>query len=152
MGISLVIAGHETTVNGISSLLWSLGEHPETKKRVIADPGGLLPRAVDEALRLESPIAMMGRTATEPVTLAGGVEIGVGGEKVGLFFGGAANLDPDRFPPDPGTFDIDRSAAQSHLAFGHGIHRCVGGALGEARDAGRRRGRPAPDPGLSHRR
>lgn len=120
MGISLVIAGHETTVNGISSLLWLLGEHPQTKQRVIDDPG-LLPKAVDEALRLESPVTMMGRTATEPVTLAG-VEVEVG-EKVGLFFG-AANLDPARFP-DPGTFDIDRSA-QSHLAFGHGIHRCVG--------------------------
>ncbi|MFH5824659.1 cytochrome P450 [Georgenia sp. AZ-5] len=126
LGISLVLAGHETTVNGISSMLWLIGAHPEVKERLIADPQ-LIPRALEEALRRESPVTMMGRTATEKVEL-GGITIEPG-EKVGLNFG-AANLDPAKYP-NPGVFDIDREA-KSHLAFGHGIHRCIGEYLARA--------------------
>lgn len=124
--VSLVVAGQETTVNGIGSLLWLLGAHQDAKQRLLDDPS-LVPRAVEEALRLESPIAMMGRTAAEDLEIDG-VAVGKG-EKVGLVFG-AANLDPSRFP-DPARFDLDRSSP-SHLAFGHGIHRCVGEHLARA--------------------
>jgi len=76
---------------------------------------------VEESLRLESPIQMMARTLTED-TVVEGVRM-TAGDKLGLVWG-AANLDETRFP-DPEVFDIDRPARQD-LAFGYGIHRCVG--------------------------
>jgi cytochrome P450 len=121
IAVTLVVAGQETTVNGIGNLLWLLGAHPEAKQRVLDDPA-LIPDAVEEALRLESPVQMMGRTAAQDLEIDG-VPVRKG-DKVGLVFG-AANLDPARFPA-PGKFDLDRSSPASHLAFGHGIHRCVG--------------------------
>jgi cytochrome P450 len=127
IAVTLVVAGQETTVNGIGSMLWLLGAHPAAKQRVLADPA-LIPDAVEEALRLESPVQMMGRTAAEDIQI-GGVPVRKGG-KVGLVFG-AANLDPARFP-EPGKFDLDRPSRASHLAFGHGIHRCVGEHLARA--------------------
>jgi cytochrome P450 len=121
IAVTLVVAGQETTVNGIGNMLWLLGAHLETKQRLLDDPA-LIPHAVEEALRLESPVQMMGRTAAEDLQI-GGVPVRKG-DKVGLVFG-AANLDPARFP-EPGKFDLDRPSPASHLAFGHGIHRCVG--------------------------
>jgi cytochrome P450 len=121
IAVTLVVAGQETTVNGIGNLLWLLGAHPEAKQRVLDDPA-LIPDAVEEALRLESPVQMMGRTAAQDLEIDG-VPVRKG-DKVGLVFG-AANLDPARFPA-PGKFDLDRPSPASHLAFGHGIHRCVG--------------------------
>ncbi|HEX4832521.1 MAG TPA: cytochrome P450 [Trebonia sp.] len=126
MAVTLVVAGQETTVNGIGNLLWLLGREQGAKQRLLDDPA-LIPGAVDEALRLESPVQMMGRTAAADLEIDG-VPVRKG-DKVGLVFG-AANLDPARFP-DPGRFDLDRSPA-SHLAFGHGIHRCVGEHLARA--------------------
>jgi cytochrome P450 len=117
---TLVIAGQETTVNGIASLLWLVGTHPEVKRRLLEDHS-LIPQTIKEALRLESPVAMMGRTATRPMEV-GGVTVAPG-TKVGLFFG-AANLDATQFD-NPNVFDIDRNG-QPHLSFGHGIHRCLG--------------------------
>jgi cytochrome P450 len=121
--LTLIVAGHETTMNGIASTLWLIGAHPEAKRRLIADPS-LIPAVVEKSLRLESPIQMMARTLTED-TVVEGVRM-TAGDKLGLVWG-AANLDEARFP-DPEVFDIDRPANQ-HLAFGHGIHRCVGEQL-----------------------
>ncbi|MGF7238642.1 MAG: cytochrome P450, partial [Frankia sp.] len=118
--ITLVVAGHETTVNGIASVLWLLGAHPDIKQRLIDDPA-LIPNAVEEALRLESPVQMMARTLTEDAEIDG-IEMKAG-DKVGLVWG-AGNHDESKFA-DPDRFDIDRPA-NPHLAFGHGIHRCVG--------------------------
>jgi cytochrome P450 len=126
MTVTLVLAGQETTVNGIGSMLWLLGAHPEVKERLIADPG-LIPQAVEEVLRLEAPVSMLGRIAAEDLQIDG-VRISKG-EMVGLVYG-AANLDPAVFP-DPGAFDIDREAAP-HLTFGFGAHRCVGEHLARA--------------------
>lgn len=126
-GVTLVVAGQETTVNGIGNMLWLLGAHPEAKQRLLDDKA-LIPNAVEEALRLESPVQMMGRTAAEDLEIDG-VRVRKG-DKVGLVFG-AANLDPARFP-EPGRFDLDRPSAAAHLAFGHGIHRCVGEHLARA--------------------
>lgn len=127
MAVTLVVAGQETTVNGIGNMLWLLGAHPSAKQRILDDPA-LIPAAVEESLRLESPVQMMGRTAAEDLQV-GGAQVRKG-DKVGLVFG-AANLDPARFP-EPGTFDLDRPSAAAHLAFGHGIHRCVGEHLARA--------------------
>ena len=60
--VTLVVAGQETTVNAIGNLLWLLGAHQAVKQRILDDPA-LVPKAVEEALRLESPVQMMGRTA-----------------------------------------------------------------------------------------
>jgi cytochrome P450 len=127
IAVTLVVAGQETTVNGIGNMLWLLGAHPAAKQRVLDDPA-LIPDAVEESLRLESPVQMMGRTAAEDLQIDG-VPVRKG-DKVGLLFG-AANLDPARFP-EPGKFDLDRPSPASHLAFGHGIHRCVGEHLARA--------------------
>lgn len=120
MTITLVMAGQETTVNGIGGALWLIGAHQDVKKRLIADPS-LIPGAVEECLRLESPVQMMGRTVTADFELQG-VPVATG-DKVGLVWG-AANLDPAKFE-NPEKFDIDRDS-NPHVAFGHGIHRCVG--------------------------
>jgi len=126
MTVTLVLAGQETTVNGIGSMLWLLGAHPEVKERLIADPA-LIPQMVEEILRLEAPVSMLGRTAAEDLQIDG-VQIHKG-EMVGLVYG-AANLDPATYP-EPGKFDIDREGAP-HLAFGYGPHRCVGEHLARA--------------------
>ncbi len=63
MVLTLTVAGHETTVNGIGSALWLIGSHLQIKQRLIDNPR-LIPAAVEEALRLESLIQMMARTVT----------------------------------------------------------------------------------------
>lgn len=118
--LTLIVAGHETTVNGISSLLWLVGAHPDVKQRLIEDPSRIS-AAVEEALRLESPVQMLGRTLTEDVEVDG-VRMKAG-DKIGLVWG-AANHDEAKFA-HPDIFDIDRPG-NPHLAFGHGIHRCIG--------------------------
>ena len=118
--LALVVAGHSTTVNAISSALWLLDSHPEVTQRLIEHPDRI-PAAVEEILRFESPVQVMARTVTEDTDIDG-VRLRAG-DRVGLVFG-AANHDPARFE-NPHTFDIDRPT-NPHLAFGHGIHRCVG--------------------------
>ncbi|MFH5824672.1 cytochrome P450 [Georgenia sp. AZ-5] len=123
---TLVIAGHETTVNGIGALLWLVGAHPAAKRLLLHDRS-LVDAAVEEALRLESPVLMAGRTVTAPASL-GGIDMSVG-DRVALHFG-AANLDAEAFDR-PGEFNIERDK-NPHVAFGHGIHRCVGEHLARA--------------------
>lgn len=121
MVITLIIGGLETTVNGISSMLVLVAEHPEVRARLIADPS-LIPAAVEESLRISSPVQMIARTAAAAVDL-GGCPVKAG-DKVGFSLG-AAHFDASKFE-NPDVFDIDRTSSASHLAFGHGIHRCVG--------------------------
>ncbi|MET8877513.1 cytochrome P450 [Nocardia sp. NPDC004604] len=120
MSMTVVLAGQETTVNGISGILSILATQPDIKRTLLDQPE-LLATAVEEALRLESPIQMMGRTATEDHTVEGCPV--AAGDKVGIVWG-AANLDPAKFE-EPGTFRLDRGPIP-HVAFGHGAHRCVG--------------------------
>ncbi|MFH5824607.1 cytochrome P450 [Georgenia sp. AZ-5] len=124
--LTLIIAGQTTTVNGISSLLRLVSERPEIKQALQDDPS-LIPAAIDEALRLEAPVQYMARTVTSD-TVFGGVEMKAG-DKVALLFG-LANLDEAGFE-NPGKFDLGRRH-NNHLAFGHGIHRCVGEHLARA--------------------
>ncbi|MEV4137311.1 cytochrome P450 [Dactylosporangium sp. NPDC049742] len=120
----LLIAGHETTVNLIGNGMWTLLTRPEEHRRLLADPA-LIPRAVEEFLRLESPVETATfRVAMEPVTY-GGITIPAGAVvAISLL---SADRDPDRFP-DPAAVDLDRPDNQ-HLAFGHGIHYCLGAPL-----------------------
>nr|BFE58586.1 cytochrome P450 [Dactylosporangium thailandense] len=124
MAFLLLLAGHETTMNLISNGMYTLLTHPEAHRRLREDPS-LVPAAVEEFLRLESPVeTATTRTATEPVTY-GGVTIPAGAMvAISLL---AADRDPERFR-EPGAFVLDRGDNQ-HLAFGHGIHYCLGAPL-----------------------
>ncbi len=120
----LLIAGHETTVNLISNGLYLLLTHPEAHRKLQADPG-LIPAAVEEFLRYESPVeTTTPRFAAEPVEL-GGMTIPAG--EVVLVSLSSVNRDEGRFA-EPDRFDVTR-ADSSHMAFGHGIHFCLGAPL-----------------------
>ncbi|MFD2467791.1 cytochrome P450 family protein [Amycolatopsis silviterrae] len=117
-------AGYETTANLISSSVYALLKHPEQLELLRGD-AALLPNAVEEFLRYESPLNLSTlRYTTESVEIGGTVV--PAGEVVFLALC-SANRDPDRFA-EPDRLDIRRNAA-AHLAFGHGIHHCVGAPL-----------------------
>jgi cytochrome P450 len=104
-------------------MLYLLATHPEQYELVRADPE-LIPAAVDESLRLGSPVRAFTRLAIAPYRT---VEVSVAeGERVLLLYG-AANRD-ERHYPDPDRFDVRREAADQ-FAFGFGVHRCAGGHL-----------------------
>lgn len=113
----------ETTINAIGNILWLLARHPAQWQLLLRQPE-LIPSAINESLRLESPLQIWSRVAREDVTV-GGAEIPAG-TRVAMFLGGA-NRD-ERHYPDPETFDVRRNPAD-HLAFGNGIHTCVGAPL-----------------------
>jgi cytochrome P450 len=120
----LFIAGHETTVALISNGVLALLTHPDQLAHVRADPA-LWPGAVEELLRFDSPTQVPIPVATaEPVELAG-TTIPAGEHVIVSIL--AANRDPARFP-DPDRLDLTR-ADGGHLAFGHGIHHCLGAPL-----------------------
>ena len=124
MVLLLVVVGHETSVNLIGNGVLALLQHPDQLQRLQADPA-LLPDAVEEMLRYDCPVerAPM-RYAAEDVVL-GGVTIRRG-DAVSVVLG-AANRDPGQFAA-PDRFDIGRSPNR-HLAFGLGIHYCLGAPL-----------------------
>jgi cytochrome P450 len=125
LGLTLVtvIAGHETTVGGIGSMLMHVGSNPEVRARLLADPE-LIPRAVEETVRMEAPIQGAARTVLRPATVRGhGFDPG---ERVWLLYA-AGNRDAETFP-DPDRFSLDR-IPNRHLGFGDGVHRCVGAPL-----------------------
>ena len=119
----LLIAGHETTVNLIGNGMQALLHHPDQLSGLRADPR-LLPSAVEELLRFDSPVQLTGRIATQQLEIDGHV-ISQGEWVLPLL--GAANHDPAQFP-DPETLDISR-APNNHVAFGRGIHFCLGAPL-----------------------
>lgn len=120
----LFIAGHETTVNLIGNGTWALLRNPEQLARLRTDPD-LIGPAIEELLRYDGPVHLTGRVATDELELAPGV-VAREGEFVTVLLA-AANRDPDQFR-DPDRLDIGR-ADNRHLAFGHGIHYCLGAAL-----------------------
>ncbi|MEW2554796.1 cytochrome P450 family protein [Streptomyces zhihengii] len=121
----LLVAGHETTVNLISSGVLALLTHPDQLALLRADPG-LIDDAVEEMLRYDGPVETPTyRFTTEPYEV-GGTTVPGGGQLV-LVAMSDANRDPARFP-DPNRFDIRRDT-RGHLAFGHGIHFCLGAPL-----------------------
>ncbi|MFI8826175.1 cytochrome P450 [Streptomyces sp. NPDC053431] len=120
----LLIAGHETTVNLIANTVRALLTHPEQLDALRAD-FGLLDATIEESLRYDGPVENATlRFAKEPITL-GGARIPVGG--VVLVALASAARDPGRFP-EPDRFDVRRDP-RGHLAFGHGIHYCLGAPL-----------------------
>src|SRR5215475_4025351 len=117
----IVFAGNDTTRNTISGSMKLLTEFPEQKKALMADMS-LLPNAVDELIRMVSPVIYMRRTATCDTEI-GGQKIAEG-EKVIMYFS-AANRDPAVFA-DPDKLDIRRANAGKNIAFGFGPHVCIG--------------------------
>lgn len=115
----------ETTVSALGSTLLLLDRFPEARAELLADPG-LAARAVEEVLRLESPVHSPSRTVAHDVELDG-VQYRQG-DRVLLLFG-SGNYDDEKFA-DPERFDLHRPTNQ-HLTFGHGVHRCVGAPLAQ---------------------
>jgi len=122
MCVLLLVAGNETTRNGLSGAMQLLIENPEARKRLIEDPS-LIPGAIEEMLRLISPVVSFARTATSDTEIRG-VPIKKG-QKVLMIYG-SANRDAEEFE-NPDEFDIDRNP--QHLAFGIGNHFCMGANL-----------------------
>lgn len=116
----LMNAGGDTSYNGFSSVMTALLTHPEQLAAVKQDRR-LVPKAIEEGLRWNSPVTMISRTPKKPLELAG-VEM-LPGDHVGVVLP-AANRDPDAFER-PDEFDI-RRANRLHLAFGGGSHICIG--------------------------
>jgi cytochrome P450 len=123
---SLSFAGHETTNYLIGNLVRRLLEEPERWLAVVDDPS-LIAAAVEETLRYDPSVPVWRRVTTRPVTL-GGVDLPEGA-KLFLWLA-AAGRDPDVFD-EPERFDLARENARRHLAFGKGIHFCLGSALGK---------------------
>lgn len=119
----LLLAGNETTTNLLGNVLIALLAHPDELARVTRDPSRI-PALVEETLRYESPIQFLFRQTTQDVEIAG-VSIPSGSLVMPLL--GSANRDEARFP-DPNRFDVARDT-QGHLAFGLGIHFCLGASL-----------------------
>ena len=119
----LLIVGYETTTNLIGNGLLALLRNPDELERLRAEPE-LLPTAVEEFLRYDSPVQATARVAREEVELSG-EKIPAGARVMTLI--GAANRDPEQFE-DPDRLDVSRTD-NPHLSFGHGIHSCLGAPL-----------------------
>src|SRR3954468_24481918 len=117
---SLLTAGVDTTVHGISAVLHAFATHPDQWARLVADPS-LARVAFDEAVRWESPVQTFFRTTTTDVRI--GDAVVPEGRKV-LMFLAAANRDPRRWA-HPDRFDLSRDPS-GHVGFGMGLHQCVG--------------------------
>ncbi|HEV7861765.1 MAG TPA: cytochrome P450, partial [Acidimicrobiia bacterium] len=120
----LIVAGHDTTVNLIGNGLVALFRHPDQLARLRGDLG-LVPAAVEEFLRYDGPLQHTTFRMTADAITIGDVEIPAH-EQV-LVVAAAANRDPARFA-DPDRLDVSR-ADNRHIAFGHGIHFCLGAPL-----------------------
>jgi cytochrome P450 len=121
--ILLLNAGHEATVNVSGNGLLALLTHPDQLARLRADPA-LLPTAIEELMRFDSPLQLFERTATEDVEI-GGVTVPAGQKIAALL--GSANHDPAVFA-GPETLDVGRTD-NPHISFGAGIHFCIGAPL-----------------------
>ena len=120
---TLLIAGNETTTSLVARMIFTLLDHPDEFAKLKADLS-LLPNAIEETLRYAGVVPALPRLTTEDTEI-GGVEIPA--RQLVLPFFMAANRDPRRFP-DPDRFDITRKT-NGHLAFGFGIHFCLGAHL-----------------------
>lgn len=120
---TLALAGHETTMNSSGHLFWLLANDAELQERLRVDPA-LAPRYVEEMLRLRTPAQMFARRLTQDVTIDDTTM--AAGDNVLLLYG-SGNRDEAQFD-HADVFDIDRPA-RGHLAFGWGIHQCIGAPL-----------------------
>jgi cytochrome P450 family 150 subfamily A5 len=124
---NLFAAGQETTVRLLGAALHLIGERPDLQQ-LLRDERDRIPNFVEETLRYESPVKGDFRLSRVSTTV-GGVEIPAG--TTVMVLNGAANRDPSQFD-EPAEFDVDRTNARQHLAFGHGAHTCPGAPLARA--------------------
>jgi cytochrome P450 len=122
--LQILTAGNETTTSAIGSALLLLLQNPEVEARIRAD-GSLLEPFIEEVLRLESPLHGHFRLVRRDTEVAG-MPLAQGSRVMLLW--GAANRDGDEFP-NPVAIDLTRRNGKAHLAFGLGIHHCIGAAL-----------------------
>ena len=120
----LLVAGNETTTNALTAGVLNIIENPAAYAKVAAD-SSLIKSLVEETLRLESPTNSMWRIVKREIVL-GGVTLPLGSMVLLRF--GSGNRDATRFA-DPDRFDVERNNLHLHLAFGRGIHSCVGAML-----------------------
>ena len=123
----VLAAGFETTVNLLGNGIRLLLNSPDQLAKLVADPS-LWPNAVEEILRLDSPVQLSARVARTDTEVAG--TLVRAGETVVIYLAGA-NRDPAVFD-DPNRFDVERANAGKHLAFSGGRHFCLGAALARA--------------------
>ncbi len=123
--MSLVVAGNETTRQLLSGAVVALADHPDQRAALVDGPEAI-PGAVEECLRWVTPIQVFGRTATRPTEVAG-QPVDEGDFLVMLYASG--NRDESVFGPTAGRFDVARPTTPPHLAFGFGVHLCLGAAL-----------------------
>jgi cytochrome P450 len=119
-----LVAGNETTTRLIGWAGKLLAEHPDQRRHLVEDKS-LIPQAIEELVRYETPVPQAARYVTRDVTLYGQT-VPQGATLIMLI--GAANRDHRQFPSDGDVFNIHRNARQ-HLGFGVGVHYCLGAAL-----------------------
>lgn len=122
----LIVGGNDTTRNSMSSGVWLLNQYPAEYDKLTANPE-LIPNMVSEIIRYQTPLGHMRRTATKDTEL-GGQRIKEGDRVVMWYVSG--NRDEEVFE-EGNEFIIDRRNARNHMAFGFGIHRCMGNRAAE---------------------